>query len=64
MCILIDITEQARESIDSTGKRISKSKAEILRNQWPDWPTRNYDNEDTGGVLTRRRGLFGEWEGG
>ncbi|RPB23923.1 hypothetical protein L211DRAFT_229970 [Terfezia boudieri ATCC MYA-4762] len=60
MCILIDIAEQAQEHMDSTGKKISKSKAKKLKNEWPDWLIRNNDNNrndgdsshDTGGALT------------
>ena len=44
MCILIDITEQAQEDIDSTGQKISKSKAKKVRNEWPDWLMGDNDN--------------------
>ena len=33
MCILVDITEEAREYTDCFGEKISKSKAKELRNE-------------------------------
>ncbi|KAF8432381.1 hypothetical protein BGX38DRAFT_1334041 [Terfezia claveryi] len=49
MCILIDIAEQAQERMDSTGKKISKSKAKKLKNEWPDWLMGNNDNDHNAG---------------
>ncbi|RPB25782.1 hypothetical protein L211DRAFT_56203 [Terfezia boudieri ATCC MYA-4762] len=41
MCILVDITEQAQEYVDSAGQKISKSKAKKVQNEWPDWLMRD-----------------------
>lgn len=53
MCILIDITEQAQEYVDSAGQKVSKSKAKRLRNEWPGWLIRN-DSDDSSSALTLR----------
>ena len=49
MCILIDITEQSVEYIDSAGSKISKSKAKKKKNNWPEWLMHD---DGTGGTLT------------